>query len=245
MTIKAYRMKEDFDGQDGFVLIGAVWLLLLCATLVALIMLRAADENRGAIYESEQLQRVLDLDAATQTVAAELLIQGPASRWARLPAQGDVQFGTRSVAVTVTSEAGRLDLNDGDLKTIDDALLGLGCVSATRARFERALVDGRLRGRIRSTAEVDALTQVLSPTAAASCAADVFTIDGGLARPDPAQASDRLRRALALTTPEGATPFTGSQALRIVASSVTGAHRITIIRVGMTGAVPVSVTRLW
>lgn len=87
-------------------LIGAAWLLLLATALVALLMLHARTTAHTASREELDLQRELDFDAAIQTVAAELLIEGPASRWWRLPGQGSVALGGRTVDVTVTSEPG-------------------------------------------------------------------------------------------------------------------------------------------
>jgi Tfp pilus assembly protein PilX len=68
------------QSEQGFVLIKAVWLLLLCAAIVAVLMLRCNTASTTAT--DELLKQQLALDAATETVIAGLLLRGSISQWA-------------------------------------------------------------------------------------------------------------------------------------------------------------------
>lgn len=232
--------------ERGFVLIGAVWLLLLAASLVAILMLRSRSTDAAAIREGGALQQDLDLDAARETVAADLLINGPRSQWWRLPARGSVGLGARSVEITMTSEAGRIDLNDADPKAIQDALLGLGFSPADAQAFLAGLLARRQQGRIVASAEIDRLIAPLTrANGRGLCLPDLFTIEAGLMQPDAGRAPPVLARALGVVaTPDGGVVRQG-EALRIAAASPRGAILMSVQRIGMLGGFPVGLSRRW
>ena len=79
-------MRRHPDSEQGFVLIAAIWLLLLCAVMVAVLMLRGHDRAVAAADASDRLKARLVLESAVETVVADILFNGQASRAATVPA---------------------------------------------------------------------------------------------------------------------------------------------------------------
>jgi len=235
--------RSDTDGETGFVLIGVVWLLLLGTAIVALLMLRGHEQARSALAEGSALQNRLNLDAATESATADILIRGGASDWVHLPANGSVQVGGSTVDVTVTSEDGRLDLNDGDLTVIDSALQGLGYATSARTSFVGALKARRAGGRITSVADMGRLLAPLQQSASrgAICLADIFTLESGRNIPDQSRMPRALISALGVAAISAPAQMRGGESLRIVARSTTGSSLTTIARLIGLGGHPLDV----
>lgn len=216
-------------GQRGFILIGTVWLLLLCAAIVAVLMLRAHESIAGATGERDILESRLALDSAIDVVVADLIFNGNRSRWSRLPASGSITVSDRPIAVTLSSETGRADLNDGDPAVIAAALQGLGVEPRTRAGIVDEIRARRAKGeRVASWA---GLQKLLAP-ADGRCLEDHFTLYSGLSAPRENQASPELLRALGKpATAFGPSPPEPGSALRLAAQTEQGASLTVIIRV--------------
>ncbi|SDD73063.1 hypothetical protein SAMN05444678_12051 [Sphingomonas sp. YR710] len=221
------------EGEQGFVLITALWLLLLCGAVVALMMLRGAGKAEASHAAAVQVQARLDLDAAMQTIAADILFSGDQSQWARAPAQGTVDIDGRSISAEVSSEAGRLDLNDGDPAVIDRALQGLGVAAA-----RRTLLQGRLqqlRNQNRRIASQAMLDHVLAGVAKSSdvCLDRYVTLYSGLTRPDEAAMPALLAQALAVPQGGGEAPtvLQPGTAIRVRLRTAQGSSLLAVIRV--------------
>lgn len=220
--------------NEGFILINAVWLLLLCGAIAALIMLRGIERGSAARAEGEALSTRLALESGVEAVIADILFNGPRSRWAMLPANGSIDAGRDSpLQVRVSSETGRLDLNDGNLDSIDLALRSFG-IDATR---RRALVD-QLRAkrarqeRIGSWAEAEMLlTPIEMSMGGRSCLDRDFTLYSGLSKPRPDQASPRLAHALGIATAPSAGAIEPGSAIRIAVSTPQGLTLTAVARI--------------
>lgn len=229
-------MRHD-QPNDGFILINAIWLLLLCGAIAALLMLRGIERGSAARADGDVLKARLSLESGVEAVIADILFNGPRSRWASVPANGSVDVGAGSpLQVRVSSEAGRLDLNDGDLDTIDLALRGFGA-DATR---RRALLD-ELRAkrarkeRIGSWAEAHMLLAPIESGAdRQTCLDQDFTLYSGLSKPRPDQASPGLARVLGLATTASAGAIEPGSAIRIAVSTSSGRTLMAVTR--LTGA---------
>jgi len=221
------------DDEQGFVLITALWLLLLSGAIVALMLLRSAGKAQANRAASQQAQMVFDMDAAVTTVAADLLFRGDQSRWARAPGDGTIDIDGRTLSVRVSSENGRLDLNDGDLTVIDRGLQGLGVAADIRARTGEALRSARARNdRIASPAE---LNQLLAEAGAGRilCLDDDLTLYSGLGRPDESVMPAELARALAIPQAAGE-PFASirpGMPIRLRITTAQGPALTAVIRV--------------
>lgn len=222
--------------ERGFILVSAMWLLILCGAIAAVLIARARTGAAAVSAAEGNYRETLQLYDAAEIVLADLLFNGPRSHWAVLPAQGIVAVDGANVRVSITSEAGRLDLNDGDLTIIAGALQGLG----VGARQRVALIDGIARARadqhkIATWAEVEKILDRTGVVGAA-CLNEFFTIASGLQRPREVDLSPQLARALNVAVGLPSSLITPGTALRV---DVGDGRRITeVLRLSGSAATP-------
>lgn len=226
-------MRRVPNNDQGFVLVAAIWLLILCGSIAAILMLRGVERGRQASSESDILKTRLALENAVESVIADMLFNGPRSRWAMVPSSGAMAIGNDDIAVRLSSESGRMDLNDGDLGQIGMLLRGFGFNAQQRQAFLDDLdVRRKQRARLASWPEVDRLLAKLpQDRVLGSCLERELTLYSGLGVPRASQASPELARALALTGSAEPSPPEPGTALRIEASSQAGASLLAVVRV--------------
>jgi hypothetical protein len=163
-------------GEQGFVLLAAIWLLILAGSIVALLMLDSVNVSRQARDEGDILRSRLALDAAVETIIADRIMNGDRSIWSRAPAQGAIDIEGLAVQVRATSEAERIDINRASPQVIDARLQKAGL-----AARERQLILGRValekggEQRLRSLSEVQAVFADASRETREPCIAELFT----------------------------------------------------------------------
>ena len=197
-------------------------------------MLRSLAASTAAADRSEEVERRLALESATETLLADRLFNSQRSHWWWAPTEGSIMIGDREVRLRMTSESGRLDVNNADTELIDTALRGLGVGKGDRDRIVQRLVALRtLKKGIRSAAELDALVAG-AVTPPDICLANELTWVSGLAEPNPGHMSAQLARALGGrggAREEGsASPVEAGAALRIEAAEPQGAPFVSIVR---------------
>lgn len=222
-------------GERGFVLIAAIWLLILAGSITAVLMLRTLSAASAASGHADSLARRLALESAIETMMADRLFNGSGSAWHLVPARGRIEIGGRAISIRLTSDSGRLDVNMADPALIDTALQRFGVAAAERGAILTRLLALRARKkRIGSAADLDRLLARAS-RAAGTCLADHFTWVSGLAEPRPGQVSRDLARALggrggAIGDDRPGEPEGGS-GLRVEASDDGGAALLAIAHV--------------
>ncbi len=232
--------------EQGFVLIAAIWLLILAGSIAAILMLRSLAGANAAAEHQDMIERRLALDSAIETMLADRLFNGNRSAWAVAPAGGAIAIGNRQIALRVTSESGRLDVNAADPALIDAALQGFGLAGAERTRIVDRLTAMRAtRRRIGSLPELMALLGQAQARGGA-CLADSLTWTSGLTQPRPDQMERALAAALggrngATGDPRPSPPEAGAS-LRIEASEAGGAAMIAIVRTTGLPEQPTSVS---
>lgn len=243
--MRGFHQGPDPGKEQGFVLIAAVWLLILAGSITAILMLRSISAATLAADQQEMASRKLVLEGAIETALADRLFGGPRSRWWLVPSEGPVTIAGRQVIVTLTSESGRLDVNRANPDLIDTALRGFGMEPSERARIAGQLATLREgESTIGSHSELAALFGQ-SRNSTASCLLDHFTISSGLAEPSPGQITPELARALgraggqAAVQPAQAEP---GAALRVRAAEADGGPLTAIVRVAGTIDQPLSVS---
>jgi hypothetical protein len=163
-------------GEQGFVLLAAIWLLILAGSIVALLMLDSVNVSRQARDEGDILSSRLALDAAVETIIADRIMNGDRSIWSRSPAQGSIDIEGMAIQVRATSEAERIDINRASPQVIDALLQRAGL-----AAQKRQLILGRIAlGRetepgLKSPSDVESVFANTSNEAHGSCTADMFT----------------------------------------------------------------------
>jgi hypothetical protein len=226
------RSPEPPAGQSGFVLIAAIWLLVLAGSITAILMLRSLAAATAAADQSETVARKLALESAIETVLADRLFNGQRSAWWLSPSEGRVAVGGRLAVVRLSGESGRLDVNAADPKLIDSALRGFAVAAGERERIVGRLQALRAAKRkIGSLAELSALVAG-ADAAAGSCLGDHLTFLSGLAEPRADQTSAALARALARPGGDGRpVPLESGAVLRVEALEPGGAPILAIVRV--------------
>ena len=226
-------LKPIPDHEQGFALIAAIWLLVLGGAIVAVIMLRTMTVSRAAVASGVQLADKLALDGAIDSVVADILFNGNRSRWAQLPASGSVDVGGRSVAVTISSESGLLDVNEADPKLIDGALRGFGVAAGPRSAFiDQLLLRRATKQPLRSRDELLRMIAVAGvQTSGGVCLVDMLTTSSGLATPQVDQIPSVLARAMAVVaTGARSAQLPAGGALRVLARSGAGMASGVIVR---------------
>jgi hypothetical protein len=224
--LKRHRAKT---GEQGYILITAIWLLTLCGAVAAIVMLRGLASAQTAKGNGTLLRQKILLDSAAETVLAERLFDGNHSRWWLVPSSGTLEIDGEQIAVAISSEAGRIDVNEADPRLVDKALHGFGVEASARSS-----VVGRIqylratKSQLHSEAELRAL--FTGAAASAPCLERHFSLVSGLSEPRVGQMSDELAQALG--QPIGFTPAVPEPgtALRIRVTVATGANLIVIAR---------------
>ena len=168
----SFRVRER-----GFVLIGAIWLLVLAGTVGAALLLRSLGEARTASAESRAFADLMALDGAVESAFASLLFHGQASRLAS--GAGTVVVGGMPAGLSLSSEGSRLDLNEADPEVVGGVLQALGVRASERTRILAAL--NARRGERRRLASPAELRSLLGPEGVRL--EDAFTIYSGSALP--------------------------------------------------------------
>jgi hypothetical protein len=228
--------------ERGFILISAIWLLVLCGSIAAILMLRSIGAARESALDAAELADKALLEAAVETTFAGLLFTGGRSHAASVPASGEISIDGTNVLVELTSETGRIDLNEYPLPKLAAALQGLGVEASQRERVIGALQIRRAsRSPLTSQPEVSALLAGIAGPGL-ECLEQEFTIFSGYSEPRPTQMSERLARALALgqrgqspasMNPE---PIGAGTPLRVKARIEDGAELLVVAR--LTGLQP-------
>jgi len=233
------RSAEPARGERGFVLIAAIWLLILAGSITAILMLRSLSLAAGAAADGDALARRLALAGAIETALADRIFNGERSPWWLTPSESTVAIGGRRVTVRLSSESGRLDVNEADPALIDAALRGAAVAPSERARIVTRLQAFRAANRrLLSPAALDMLLAEAG-AAAGSCLPDQLTTSSGMAQPRPDQMPRALARALgiaggdSLVIPEPGAP------MRVEAAEAGGAHVVAVLRMSGTPERPV------
>ena len=215
--------------EQGYVLITAIWLLLLAGSIAALLMLRSIRAATDAKEVAQALGDKVALESAVETVLADRLFSGARSSWWATPARGTVRIGSRDVRVSLTSESGRIDINEADPLLVGRALQGLGVAADMRSFAVTRLQEYRATGR-RITANGEIAALIVQASATQACLGDNFTLTSGLPQPLPTQMSADLARALGSAIAQTPAPPEIGVALRVKASLAGTAGLIVVAR---------------
>lgn len=172
---------EGFYGRDegGYALIATLWLLLLSASVAGMLMMRAVETSKASAVQRASLMKSATEESALQTAAADLLLNGTASRFGTLPSSAAYETNGRTISVSASFESERLDINETSLESIDVHLRAQGVIASTRAALLARLSASRAGGaQIESNAAVSGLIE--EPCVAAS-----FTAYGGRTSASP------------------------------------------------------------
>lgn len=198
-------------------LISAMWLLLLGAAIAALLMLRSMTAARELRLDDDRLAAERADTDAVELIAADLVFDGPRSRWAQLPANGNLTLDGHTLEVAVTAEDSLLDVNKAELSLIDGALQDHRFTAAERERLLDRIATARAaHHKIDSFAELAAQGRDIVAPGTENCLASVLSPFGGTS-PSTGSGTPRIGSVLRLTLGSGSTRRI--HALRLVATN--------------------------
>ncbi len=199
-------MREQHRNQalvkgNGYVLITAIWLLLLAAAVLALIVMQNARTNKNMRFEKQIVARQMALESGLSTAifdAAAVLSQ---NKTLNLPLVRRYTIGGFDMTVVFRDENGKLDVNRSDPELIRRAMQGLGVSSDIAVNFTQRIADKRLVDRkILSLEEIDQELGLsgLQISNSDFCARRYLTIFASAGQPNPKSMRAELARALAI-----------------------------------------------
>ncbi|MEP2103755.1 MAG: hypothetical protein ABJP02_16615 [Parasphingorhabdus sp.] len=219
-------------GEDGYILITAVWLLLLGASIVAIIMVHNLRYSEELSFEREMIKIGDAQESAVETIIADILFNGPRSQFALLPATSEYRIDGVSMQVSVSNENGKIDLNQADLELIRRALQGLGVSGVPREKFVMLVRQGRYTEHpFRSMIDVSsAFAQAGIGTTDGFCPEQYFTAFSGLSQPQSNQMDPRLSKALGEASSSDQQRFRPGNALRLEIVAEKGLPLVAVVR---------------
>ncbi|WP_447802426.1 type II secretion system minor pseudopilin GspK [Pseudomonas serbica] len=184
--------------QRGVALLLVLWVLALLGTLLAGLVGWVHLQNRQALWQRQHLQGLLAAEAGIGMAVLAQLDRNPQRHWLADGQVHAMRFDDAELAVSLSSEQGRLDLNTAPTEQIARLLQACGATPGEALQLAKA-VDHR-RGdnqaplrMIEELREIPGMTQELYQRAA-----DYVTLWSGLPGPDLQLAAPWLQRALNL-----------------------------------------------
>jgi general secretion pathway protein K len=195
--------------QRGVALLLVLWVLALLGTLLAGLVGWVHLQNRQALWQRQHTQAVLAAEAGVGMAVLAQLDRDPQRRWNADGQPHALRFDDASLAVSVTSEAGKLDVNTAPVESFARVVLACGGSGEQSAELSQALNQRRGGDRaplrtIEEVRELPAKDQRLY-----TCASPQLTLWSGLPAPDARLASPWLRRVLNLPQGGAATSDAG------------------------------------
>ncbi len=199
-------MREQHRNQapvtdNGYVLITAIWLLLLAAAVLALIVTQNARSDSNARFEKRIVARQMALESGLSTAifdaATVLSLDKPLS----LPMVRRYTISGIDMTVVFRDENGKLDVNRSDPELIRRAMQGLAVSSDIAVNFTQRIAEKRLVDRkIVSLEDIDQELAIagLDRSNSGFCARRYFTVFASSGQPNPKSMRAELARALAI-----------------------------------------------
>jgi general secretion pathway protein K len=120
------RAHPSSERQQGFALLVVLWVVALLSLQVSLFSLTIRDAGALAGSELAIVRGEALASAGIELAAAHLLEPEDGKRWSVDGSTREVRFGGANLAIKITDEAGRLDLNAMDDEILDALLRPYG-----------------------------------------------------------------------------------------------------------------------
>jgi general secretion pathway protein K len=128
--------------QRGFALLIVLWTLALLSFLVALYAAAARTEARIAFNLRSDMVQEANADGAVYTAAFHLLDRSD-KHWDADGMRHEISVPGGTVAVQVTDEANKINLNTASVDLLRALLLGVGADAASASELAGAILDWR------------------------------------------------------------------------------------------------------
>jgi general secretion pathway protein K len=180
----ARQSQRRSERQRGFALIVVLWIVTLLALQVSLFNLTVRDAGTLAGNELALARGEALASAGVELAAANLMQTDGGRSWRADGSTREVRFGGARLAITITDEAGRLDINEVDGDVLDALLKPYGgsadAVTEWADRYGAFLDPAELARAIGQ------------PPSTLAALAPYLTVHGGDGKVNPLAASRRL-----------------------------------------------------
>lgn len=131
------------SNEDGFVLIGVIWGLLLIALICGPLIAIGREFRLVSRNLEARVQTRMQAEAALSLVTAALVNDQVPSSWKLDGSYGDLPVPGGLAAISIWDDAGRINLNRAGEALLLDLLLSVGMAEATAAEVAAAIVYWR------------------------------------------------------------------------------------------------------
>jgi hypothetical protein len=197
----SHEQKNIPPSEGGYVLITAIWLLLLAAALIAVLVAQNERLNKNIRFERNFIARQMALESGLQNVIADVVKEISEGKPLSTPVIRRYQIGGYNIVAQLIDENGKLDVNNSDPELIRRALQGLGISSDIAVNFTQRLTRMRTAQKnITSLEEIDLVLEAAGLDQARSgfCARRHLTIYATSGEPDARVVRPELAQALAI-----------------------------------------------
>lgn len=165
--------------EAGFVLLTALWLLLLGGIIAAFVMSSGLQSSRRAREAVNDIEKRLAARSALDAVGYDLLVNGRRSRWAN-GRSATITAGRYLVTASASDEEMRTDLNAAERDALMHVFGGSPAYGSMAAQAADQVIAERERGRFRTLGDAGRLVQPEGPIA---CLPEAITVFTGMPRP--------------------------------------------------------------
>lgn len=220
------------NDQRGVALLLVLWVLALLSTLLAGLAGWVHMQNRQALWQRQHTEAVLAAEAGVAMAVLAQLDHDPRHHWNVDGQAHALEFGQVALAVSLTGEAGKLDLNAAPAESFARLVHACGGSPEQAAQLSQALDQRRGGGRVPLRVIEEARELPGMDARLYQCASAHSTLWSGQPMPDARLASPWLRRALNL--PQGgpateAGPVITVQSRATLPSGFTTALSVTLL----------------
>ncbi len=197
------------ENERGYILMSAIWLLLIAAAIVALVALKEQQLSKSLRFEQAQAARQMAMESAVDQLVTDLFGAPQESATPLFPFRRQYRIAGYVINVIARDEAGKLNVNTADPDLVRRGLQGLNLNGGVAAKFADILSLSRRQNKsIQSLEEIDQklLEAGFNPQTAGFCPRRYLTIYGSGGTPDPSAIPPELARALAIPRPSETVP---------------------------------------
>jgi general secretion pathway protein K len=156
--MKLLRRTQASRGENGMVLVAVLWTMVLLAMLAAALVMMSRSEARNVTLDQDQLQ-------ARETVKAGInlaivALTDPNRDWPTDGTPRTITVDGVPVAVAITSEGGKVDLNNAAPDLIRGLLAAVGQGPGAADEIANEIVARRQNGGFTSLAELLQLPEI-------------------------------------------------------------------------------------
>ena len=129
--------------QRGVAFVLVLWLLALLTILLGSFALIASTEGLQARHLFETTEARYAAEAGVNRAVYQLAIPDPTQRWIPDGRKYELEFERAKLAIEITDETGRIDLNAADTLTLANLFLAHGLAQDEADRLAAAIMDWR------------------------------------------------------------------------------------------------------